>query len=195
MANLALAHLGSKLSISDIDSDRGQDPLILRTFLPITIQTCLEDFHWGFATKFAKLTLIEEIPNSEWRYSYVYPNDCVDFRRILSGKRNDDRQSMVSFIQAVSDDARLIFTDKQNAECEYTKFVDDPRLWPPSFFLAASFKLAYLSVPSLTGGDPFNLRTSIGQNYTRALAEAKVNSGNSQVRDEQPKPELIRARR
>jgi hypothetical protein len=194
IANLALSHLGVGSEISDLDMERSQEALACRRFYSTARNATLRDFPWPFATKIAALGLIEEDPNDEWGYSYQYPSDCLDAIRILSGIRNDNRQSRVPYKLANGDSGQVIFTDQEDAELEYTKLETDTSRYPPDFVLALSLRLAAYIAPRLTGGDPFKVGTRAFQMYEAELNRAKASGTEENQAEEDPESELIRAR-
>src|SRR5665648_440114 len=91
ICNMALGHLASGKEIANLETERSAEAIACRRFFDSARDAVLRDFSWPFATKIKALSLIEEDPNSEWAYSYRYPTDCLNFRRILSGTRTDTR--------------------------------------------------------------------------------------------------------
>lgn len=194
ICNLALSHLGIGSELSNLDSDSGQEATSCRRFYETTRDEVLRDFSWSFTTKFATLALVEEDPTTEWAYSYRVPSDCLMLRRILSGIRNDNRQSRVPFKVAQDASGLLVYTDMEDAVIEYTVRVEDTSLYPPDFTVALSYKLAFYVAPRLTKGDPFGLRKSAMDMYQYTLAKAAANNNNEQQDEEIPQAESIRAR-
>lgn len=194
IGNMALAHLGKGNQVANIETERSQEAISLRLFYDIALEATLRSAPWPFATKIQALALIEEDPNNEYSYSYRYPTDCVDLRRILSGARNDSRQSRVVYKIGQDNAGKVIWTDQEAAEFEYTARADDPSLYPPDFILALSYKLGELSAPALTAGDPFNLAEGCLMKFRLAISEAKANAFNEEQRDEEVESEFIRAR-
>jgi len=93
LCNLAISHLGSSSEIANVETERSKEAAACRRFLSDTKREAFRDLKPPFATVIETLSLVEEDPNSEWSFSYRYPTDCSFFLRILSGTRNDSRQS------------------------------------------------------------------------------------------------------
>ena len=146
------------------------------------------------ARAFLDLALIAEAPTDEWGYSYQYPTDCLKIRRILSGIRNDNRQTRVPYKFVESTGSKVIYTDMQNACIEYTLFREDVEAYPDDFVLALSRRIASYIAPLVTGGDPFKLQDKNMQLYLYEIALAQANSGNEEQMEEQPDSEANRAR-
>lgn len=191
---MAISNLGVGKEIANIDTEQSEEASACRRFYDVARDSTLRDFPWPFSTKIVSLSLIESFTTGEWTYSYRYPSDCLDARRILSGDRNDTRQSRAPYKVLKDSSARIIYTDEENAELEYTERVEDPSFYPPDFQLAFSFRLASLIAPRLTKGDPFNLRKSAMEMYDLEISRAKAGSTNEEQRDEIPDAEFIRMR-
>ncbi len=191
--NLALSHIGIGTEVASI-TERSQEALALNRFYVTTRDAVIRAFLWPFATKIVTLGLVEADPNDEWGYSYRYPSDCLFFRRVLSGIRNDTRQSRVPCKIASDSSGQLVYTDSESAQAEYTARITDAGLYPADFELALSLRLASQVAPRLTGGDPFKLgeRSLALYNFHIATAEASATSENQD--DEQPEAQMIRDR-
>lgn len=194
IANLALSHLGIGKEISNIETDQSKEAVACRRYYTIARDATLRDFNWPFATKIAALGLVEEDPNSEWDFSYQQPSDCLKPRRILSGIRNDPRDSRVPYRLAQSDAGNVIFTDKEDAELEYTLRVEDVTYYPPDFVLALSYRLAGLIAPRITGGDNFQIGERAKNEYKAEISSAARTSLNEEQVEQDPDSEFIRAR-
>lgn len=193
---MAISHLGQGQEISNVDTERTAEALACRRFYDIALASTLRDVDWPFARKTSFLGLIETFSSStsEWTYSYRYPSDCVRIRRIKSTLRNDSRQSRVSYNIYQDDVSRIIYTDAENAEAIYTKSVEDPSFYTPSFTLALSFRLAGLVAPRITKGDPFGMRKSALDMYDLEISRAKASSFNEEQSDEEVDSEFVRSR-
>jgi hypothetical protein len=194
IANLALSHLGIGKTIANIDTERSQEAIACRTFFDLAKEATLRDFAWPFATKFAALALVEEDPTDEWAYSYRYPSDCLMIRRIISGTRNDTRQSQAPYKIGQDESGIILYTDKEDAEAEYTIRVTNNALYPSDFVLAFSFRLASYVAPRLTAGDPFKLGDRAFQRYMMEITAAKSSVVNEEQAEEEVQSEFIRAR-
>lgn len=194
ICNLAISHLGSTKRIANLDTEQSTEAALFRTLYDTTIDIVLRDYRWPFATKIGALALIEEDPNDEWRYSYSYPTDAVEIRRILSGIRNDARDSRVPYKIAYSSSGRILFCDIDDAEVEYTIRITDPQLYPPDFIMALSFRLASYAAPALTAGDPFKMGDRAMKMYQYEISKATATSFNEEQPDQLPDSEFVRAR-
>lgn len=194
IANIALSHLGVGKEIANLETEKSQEAAACRRYFETARDATLRDFPWPFATKLAALALVTADPNDEWDFSYQVPTDCLKFRRILSGTRNDSRQTRVPYRLAYGDAGEVIFTDFENAEGEYTVRIDDPSRYPPDFIIAFSFRLASYVAPRITGGDPFNVGERALKLYAFEISRASSTAINEEQVEEDPESELIRGR-
>lgn len=194
ICNLALSHLGISKEIGNLETDRSEERAACWRYYDEALKNMLRDYPWPFTTAIATLALVTTNPNTEWSYSYRYPIDCLSVRRVLSGIRNDTRQSKVSYKIAQDSGGRLIFTDQENAEIEYTINADNPEFYPPDFTLAFSFYLAFLIAPRVTGGDQFKLGERAIKAYIMELSKAVSRGTNEEQNEEPVEAEFIRAR-
>jgi hypothetical protein len=194
VCNMALSHLGIGKTIGNLDTEKSQEAISCRLFFDRAMNATLRDCEWSFATKTVTLSLVEEDPTDEWAFSYRYPSDCKYFRRILSGIRNDSRQTKVSY-RVVSDTVgQLIYTDEEDAIAEYTKKIETVANWPDDFVLALSARIAVYISPRLTAGDPFKMGDRALRLYLSEIGLAQAATFNEQQEEEAPDAESVRAR-
>lgn len=194
IANMALSHLNVSKEIANIESEQSQEAAACRRFYDPAIEATLRDFAWPFSIKFKTLALIEENPTTEWDFSYRYPVTCLKIIRVLSGSRNDSRESRVEYKIASDDAGLVIYCDQDDAVIEYVSKEDDPEKYPSDFTIALSYRLAAYIAPRLTKGDPFNLADKCWKLYLLELSKAQANSVNEEQVAYPVEAEIIRAR-
>lgn len=194
ICNFALAHLGVSKPIGDIETDKSASAQACRVFFDISNDETFRDFNWPFATIYLELGLVEETPNTNWDYSYRYPSDCSNFRKILSSIRNDNRQTRVSYEIASDSEGRLIFTDRENAIGKYTSKIVDTNLYSADYTMMLSLLLASYIAPRVTAGDPFGLGSRAFKLYVASREKAQATAFNEQQDDENPEAESVRVR-
>ena len=140
------------------------------------------------------LGLIESNPSDEWLYSYRYPSDCISLRRIVSTARRDTLQTRLPFKILKDSVSKIIYTDQENAQVEYTEMVTDPKFFSPEFVIALSFKLAHYIAPRLTKGDPFKLKNDMLVQYQLEIGRAKSKNMNEEIQDRPPESQAITIR-
>lgn len=194
ISNLALSHLGSSKTIANFDTERSAEANACREYFDTCVEEVLQGFHWPFATKIASLGLLETDPNSEWAYSYQYPSDCLDIRRILSGTRDDSKDTEIKYRVLGDDTGKVIYTDKDDAEAEYTMNITDPARWSADFATAVSFLLAAYIAARVTGGDPFKKGTQCFQMFQMKMPKVQARQANEQKYEREPVSEFERVR-
>jgi len=194
ICNFALSHIGVGKDILDLDTDPSEEGKVCRRFYDITRQDALRGYRWPFANVIAALGLVEENPNTEWAYSYRYPSGAVKLLKILSGVRNDTRQSRVTYKISKDATARLIYTDEVDAYIEYTEDIDEPSFYSPDFTLALSYKLAANIAPRLGKGDPFEIVGKMLALYDQAIQRAFAFASDEEQPEEQPESQFVRVR-
>lgn len=191
--NMGLAHLGQTKRIASFD-EQSEEARLGSLVYETCRDTVLEAFNWPFATKLAALALVAEDPNDEWAFSYRYPSDCLKFRKILSGVRNDSRDTRIPFRISKDNAGKLIFVDKEDAQGEWTVKVTDTQLFSPSYTLALSYYIAHIIAPAMTAGDPFKLGERARQLYEIEIQRAAAHAFNEEQPEQHPESEFIRAR-
>lgn len=187
ICNMALFHLGTTIEIQDIN-ERTKEAKALKTFYKTALNACCRDFDWQFTKQIVKLQLVEETPNSEWQYSYRYPNSANKVKRILHpGSRDDAYNERVPFDQSSDSSGKLIFCDQPEAYAEISVTPANESFFHADFVLAFSYRLAFYIAPSLTGGNAFTgLGDSMMAKYMNELSLAMRNAANERQKD----PEL-----
>jgi len=191
--NVSVSHLGSGKVIGS-DTEASEEARACSRMWDLCLDKVLRAGPWSFATRIEAAQLIEEDPNDEWLYSYRKPTDCISIKRVLSGARNDDRQSRVAFKEASDSSGNLFFTDEEDAYIEVVYRNTNTQFYTPGFTLAVSYKLASMIAPKLTKGDPFKMKQDMERMYLMSLAEALAADGNEDQPDEEPDSEFIRTR-
>lgn len=194
ICNMAISHLGIGKEIANVDTEQSEEASACRRFYESAKKATLADHTWAFASKEAVLGLITASPTDEWDFSYRYPVDCVDMRRIKSGLRTDTSKSRVPYKILKDDSGLVIYTDQEDAEVEYTVNIEDPEFFSAEFSLALSFSLAGYIAPRLTGGDPFKMKEEMLGQYALELGRAKKKAMNEETPDQKPESEFITTR-
>lgn len=178
ICNVALSHIGISKEIGNVTTEQSAEAKACRRFYDLSRESVLKDYNWPFATKIAALNMVEESPNDEWLFSYRYPTDCLYARRILSGFRDDTEATRVAYKITQDSQGILIYTDKENAELEYTINTSNEDLFSSDFKVALSYRIAHYIAPRLTAGDPFNLGEKAMQKYMIEIGRASANAFN-----------------
>jgi hypothetical protein len=194
ICNLALRHLGISNEIGDLETSAAPEAQACRAFYDTVRDAVLRDFPWPFANRTVELAGQEETPAGDYAYSYVYPSDCVQALRILSGVRSETQSTKVKYRIANGVSSTLIHTDDSAPILEYTIREEDPTRYPADFVIALSYRLASYLAPSVTGGDPFDLGARALQRYAMEISQAQARAGNEETSEEQPDASWIAER-
>jgi hypothetical protein len=195
IANLAYTRIGVTKQIANVDTERSPEAIAAKLIFEDERDYCLRDFPWPWATAYQTLGLVAGAPsapvNTDWRYAYRYPSDCVFARRILSGRGRND-PNPIPFRIGRDEQGRLIYTNQEDAQLEYTARVEAIEEFDALFVSMLAWKMgASLSpgrsrIKGITEKcmDMYELDKSKAQ--SRALNEAQ--------QDEPAESEAVRAR-
>lgn len=163
ICNMALAFL-SKGRIASLD-DETEPARQCKLFYDVTRQHLLRDYSWGFAKRVSKLAELDD-SNPYWEHVYVYPNKCLNVRKIftvgeyvnekglvrnhiIDNPGNDDRTKWD--VCMMSDNIVAIGCDVPNAWVEYTYDANNAEVFTPDFVEALAHMLAFNICAQLTG--------------------------------------------
>lgn len=204
IANLALGHLGISRPIGNMDMEKSVEARACRTFYDVILEDLINEVPWSHCKKFANLELVTGTiaapATSEWTYAYRYPQDCLQFIRIVSYRGNNDtRQSRIPYTIAADDVGQLIYTNWPTTslitpQCQYSFKNTNVAMFSPNFVLAFSYALAMRIAPMVTAGDPNGLATKCKVEFGNVMANAADANVNEEQRPEEPQSEFIRAR-
>lgn len=197
LANMVLSHIGVGRTISDLETDNTEDADALNAFWDVALPDHFRAFPWAFARRILAVALVEEDPTSEWGYSYRYPTDCVMLRRIVTGARTPSRASRTPYWVGGDASGRLIYSNTQDMEIEYTALVEDESKWPTDFAMSFTLLLAYYVAPRLAKGSQPEIQRAqreLLQKYAMEVDRARVNSSNEEQPDPPTESEFISER-
>lgn len=199
ICNIALGHLGDEATVTSIDPPEGsQQAEYCATFYPLALDAILEDYGWNFSAKRRALVLLDEDPPESWGYAYAYPGDCVRVRAVVAPDATDDTDSAEYIVEALSDGAKVIYTNVENAVVKYTYRCTDTGKYSPTFVLALARRLsAFLAGPIIKGAEG----VKVGQEhlkvyYSSDLPKATTSDANQQRKNTYDTfvPSLLKAR-
>ena len=134
----------------------------------------LRDHAWNFATKRVVLAEVSD-EYTNWSYAYGYPSDCLYARRVLPPSGTD---TVIDFVvqKSSSSSGRVILTNAEDAELEYTVDVEIVNEFDPLFQEALVFNLAAKIAGPLKGKQ--QIVQAMYQAYFVALSRAKMGDAN-----------------
>lgn len=192
--NMALGHIAVSKRVANFDTEDSEEAKMGRLFFDNARDNTLRDIPWPFTTVIEALALIEEEPNTEWGYAYQYPSTCLRIRRVLSGIRNDTRQTRIPYRISKGTSGKIIWVDSVDAQIEYTVREPDPQMYSSNLTMALSLYLAHLIAPSLTAGDRNKLGARALELFAWEITRAEANDLNEQQDEEEVNSEFIRSR-
>lgn len=227
--NMAVSLIGSRAQISDPETDVSEGAINCRTFYDTAVGAALRMAPWGFAKKTLVLSQLKTsvgqnivpwsalLPPPPWKYSYVYPSDCVALRYIVSQGLSSSGLPLVPIFgpaatfYAAPDDSRqwwkfemgtdtdasgasvtALFTDAPGAIATYTFRNDVVPRWPPDFVKAVAAQLAAAILLNVTG-EAARARPILAMAEDASEA-ARVANANEALQNQYHTPDAIRAR-
>lgn len=163
ICNLALSHIGESATVTSIAPPDGSAQSILcNQFFNRAVEELLEMHAWSFAT--ARADLVETATNDVdgWKYSYAYPPAGTEIVRTLQvlpdGYKDTYVEQMTKMqpaytIEQASTGSLVLYTDLEDAEVRYVKFVYTPGFYPPLFITTLSWLLASKLAGPIMKGD------------------------------------------
>jgi len=213
IANLAIANLGVAKQIGDIDTTDSASASAVRLHYERSLRAALRGFEWPFAHRYRELELVEESPNDDWPFSFVYPSDCLLVRRIVGstedlespsglppdtvfivGHRVETNDSRIPWEVGADDNQGLIYTIINPAVMSYTKYVTNPDKYSDDFVMAFAAKLAFFIAPMLVANNYTKIRQDMAVLFNFHIGEAKKTALNERNPDPEPKSIFERAR-
>ena len=193
ICNLAIARIGEREFISNIDEDTGT-ARACKVLYTNALEVQLASFHWPFAKKSAVLTAADVADREDWGYTYQLPSDCLIVRHIWSGSRTPDASARVPFELELDADSygRVLLTDMASAQIVYTKRLTTAVNFPPLFVDALAWRLA--SELAMTVANRPDLAVRAAQAAELAFSRATASALN-ETSELQPESEFITARR
>jgi hypothetical protein len=188
---MALGRIGQSIFIDALSENSQAADVCNRFYEPCRDMT-LADGHWNFATTRVALADLGT-PPTNWLYRYALPADCLAARYlVVEGSRNPLAKTRIPFEVAEEDDARVLYTDQEDAELVYTKRQENPNLFSPQFVSA----LAWLLASEIAM--PLSAAPSIGTNaykmYLNGISQAQAGSLREGQDDVEPDCEFLTGR-
>ena len=140
--NIALSNLGVSAPIQNT-LEENPTAILLNNYYDMARDTVLEAHEWSFATAYKVLSeAFETSEQSNWMYSFNYPNDCIAPRAITDTLENKEKKLETA---TKSNGEKIILTNCNPCILRYTR-----RVTNETFFAAAiAFNTNSVSSPSL----------------------------------------------
>jgi hypothetical protein len=194
VCNVALGFIGDSTVIQNMDTESSPQALALRLYFDDTRDEALRDFPWTFAKRSELLTPVEDNPNDDWDFSYRYPSDCLFVRRVWGVVRTPTLTETIKYDIGSDTTGRLIYTDEDDAEIEFTARIEDVSQWPVDFTFAFAYLLAAKISGRLLKSDPIGMGERMMRAYSMQMLKARANNENERRPDAPPESEIITSR-
>lgn len=137
--NLALGRIGQG-TIGSLSEDSVQAAVAGRIY-ESCLKECLRGNNWSFAQVSEPLALVANYTPVNWTYAYQYPTSCMVLWKLYvvgSPREGDHFQEL--FVPALNQ--KVIGSNTQFANGEYTFYVQDTSLYDSSFVNVFAYRLA-----------------------------------------------------
>lgn len=195
IGNGSLVRLGVTKQVANIATEASKEALAIRLIFDDERDYCLRDFPWPWARKYATAQLVtgsQTVPAClDWVFAYRYPSDCLFVRRLVTPTGRKELNPP-PYVIGRDDQGRLIYTNQELAELEYTARVTDPEEFDALFVSMLEWKLASVLAPSLSRLP--NLAVQAIQMYEIEKTKAQSRALNEGQADKNPEAEWIRER-
>ena len=195
--NLALIRIGHSRTITNLE-EQSREAFTAAAVIDHEFKSVLRQFPWPFATKYLALAVRDGTElvatNSDWQYAYDYPADCLFARRVLTpGVRREFDDAPMTFRVGRLVDRKVIYTNLEDAELEYTAIFDCPEHMGDELFVDAfAWRIAAALAPSLSR--IVGMGQTALQMYVLALDAAAAVASKEGQPDPAGEAEWIRAR-
>ena len=145
IVNIALSRMGSSTIITSLSDTTDIQAIQANLIYTETRDALLREYPWRFATRHIKLEQnYADINQSEFLYSYCYPDDCLRILKIYSegNEKEDGREEHEIYSIDCYNDVRIIATDVEDAYADYIAQITDPELFDPNFASCLAWRLA-----------------------------------------------------
>lgn len=191
ISRLALSHIGA----GTISSLTEQTPQAVQCSLHFdeARKAALRSSKWGFATRYENLALLSET-YGKWQYAYAYPTDCLEARHIVQPVEGG---RPIKFEVAVNRDLdqKIILTNQDQAQLEYTADVTNPVLFDPMFVEAFAYRLAAsLAMPLTRDLKNYNAMWTIFNTLMSGAMTHDANEGIEEFSVHDRTPDWLEAR-
>lgn len=189
--NLALTNISAKAFVESLTENSVERKYCSANYEAV-VKSVLADHDWNCASKQATLAETAGTAYGMWAYQYALPGNCVAVREIV---RSSDNEKEIPFKVDLDEAGTglVIHTDRAAAKARYTYALLTPSLYSAKLTEAVGWKLATRIWRPLTGGNK-QIQQFVEEGYQRALAEARREDANEEVKRDDPDPETIQAR-
>lgn len=194
IAKLALQHLGDRFAIESLTEASTEAEQINLVYENVR-DSLLREHPWKFALRYTSPAALSGTPPAQWGYMYTYPSGALRVWRIINplDPRGNLLPPLKWTIGRNASNAKVILTDEEEPEFEYTAQVTDATEFDANFVMAFSWRLAEIVARPLTMDE--NITERVRRESIIQIGQAKQNDSNEGVTEEQNRdPDWLRSR-
>jgi hypothetical protein len=178
IANLALGFVGANPITSMEDASTTAE--LCSRFYPQARDHALEDGDWSFASvRAGGVAAAATAPAFGFTYRYLKPSEAITIREV-----RDASGSLITNWK--EEDGYVLTNQAAPIAWRYTRRLEDPTVFPPSFAEAIGYRLASLITISIN--ENRQLKSDLLQEYSVALQKALLADGTRKTKDTTPTP-------
>lgn len=146
ICNLALAKVGGKRQITNLETDTGTAAELLRAQYDFLRDSVLRAYPWNFAIKRVELALSSDTPSHEYDNVFALPSDCLKVIRTSWEADNvvsaDANCFSYENYPPYRIEGKKLLTNESSVKIEYISQVTDPAQFDAQFVDVFSVRLA-----------------------------------------------------
>ena len=200
IANMALAHIGQRHSVEDLETDSSPEAVTCRLWYNEARLAALQAHDWTFARKRVSATAhadtISEVDGQPyvgtWGFRYRYPDNCAAVREIQSAVSPPEDAIPFEIELNLVGNERTILTNQGEAVIVYTFDQKATALFSPAFVSALSLLLGHYIAFTITGKR--SVSNDMLKKYQQMVGAAAAHDGNEGMRKPPRDAEWIRGR-
>ena len=173
ICNMAGGFIGVSDTIGDI-MEQSALAIACRRFWPIVTDYMLRNYAWKFA---AYRVTVQPLANTvqNWGYVYLVPADAIKVKAItIPGLRNPRADQRIPFeMAAIQGVGKVLYTDANPCELQYTSEITDPTQWDSLFCVAFAYLLGSFIAMGLSSTPQVAAQCRAAAEQTLALAMAQ----------------------
>lgn len=174
ICNLALAILGDKNTVEDIDNPKKSEEVVFKKWFDITLRSSLRRNMPSFAIKRELWAKTNYVPAFGYKNTYLYPNDCVKILGI---------GNVYEEVNNYSVEGNYLLCDEvfdAGIPVRYICHVTNTTLFPPDYVELLAYELAYNICANLTRD------VSLLQNLSLKLKEKRFEYASVDSQENKP---------
>ncbi len=170
IVNMALGRIGGK-QLTALDTDATFEAVQCRLHYDQTRDSLLRSYKWRFALARQYLQMDDKVPDFEWAYQFLLPQDFLRTLPVYDDRSVDPSHDTIS-TYAIEGDKLL--TDEGDVALRYVRRVENVDEFDPLFVEALVLQLALKLIPALAGANAPNLTAEIRSEFEEMNAKGRL---------------------